>query len=61
MLTPDLSSGETGLEYMNREKSKGNVLENIKVDSNENVKKPEPTQERLNELFTKLDLSGIQE
>ena len=31
------------------------------MSSDENVKRLELTQERLNELFTKLDLSGIQE
>ena len=61
MFAPDLSTEETGLKYMNQEQSKGNVLKNTKVNSNENVKRPELTQERLNELFTKLDLSGIQE
>ena len=59
--TPDLSTEETGLKYMNQEQSKGNVLKNINVNLNKNVKRPEPTQERLNDLLTKLDLSGIQE
>ena len=31
------------------------------MNSDENVIQPEPTPERLNELFTKLDLSGIKE
>ena len=61
MFAPDLSTEETGLKYMNQEQSKGNVLKNTKVNLDENVKRPELTQERLNELFIKLDLSGIQE
>ena len=31
------------------------------MNSGENTGKPEPTPERLDELFTKLDLSGIQD
>ena len=31
------------------------------MNSDENVQRPKPTPERLNELFTKLDLSGIKE
>ena len=61
MFAQDLSKEGTVLKYINWEQSKGNVLEDTKVNSDENVKKPEPTQERLNELFTKLNLSGIQE
>ena len=51
MFAPDLSTEETELEYMNREQSKGNILENTKVNLDENVKRPELTQERLNELL----------
>ena len=42
---------------MIQEHSKGNILEN----TDENISKPEPTPERLNELFSKLGLTGIQE
>ena len=31
------------------------------MDSNKNIKRPEPTPERLNKLFSKLDLSGIED
>ena len=31
------------------------------MNSDENVAKPKPTPERLNDLFTTLDLSGIQD
>ena len=58
MFAPDPSTAETELKYTNREQKKGNVLENTKVNSNENIKSPEPTQDRLNEVFTKLNLSG---
>ena len=61
MFAPDLSTEEIELEYMNQEQSKSNVLENAKVNSDKNIKRPEPTPERLNELFTKLDPYGIQE
>ena len=61
MFAPDPSTEEIELENVNQVQSKGNILENTKVNSDENVKWPEPTPERLNELFTKLDLSGIEE
>ena len=61
MSAPDLSTVETELEYMNWEQSKGNILKNTKVNSDKNVRRPEATQERLNELFMKLDLCGIKE
>ena len=37
------------------------MYENTKVNLDKNVKRPEPTPERLNELFTKLNLSDIKE
>ena len=61
MFAPDLSTAETELKYMNQEQNKGNVLKNTKVNSDENIRRPEPAQDRLNELFTKLNLSGIQD
>ena len=57
MLAPSLSTNENELKYMTREHKKGSVLEN--ADKNKN--KPEPTSDRLNELFSKLGLTGIQE
>ena len=59
MFAPDPSTEESVLEYMNLEQTKGSVLENEKVNSDENSKWPQPMPERLNELFTKLDLTGI--
>ena len=61
MLAPSLSTDKNELEYMGQEQNSEDVLENTKVNSNENVGKPKPTPERLNELFIKLDLSGIKE
>ena len=61
MFAPDPSTAEIELEYMNQEQNKGDVLENTKVNSDKNIKRPEPTQDRLNELFTKLNLTGIQD
>ena len=57
MLAPSPSTNENELEYVTREHKKGSVLEN----ADENKNKPEPTSDRLNELFSKLDLTGIQE
>ena len=59
MFAPDPSTEESVLEYMNRELTKGSVLENEKMNLDENSKWPQPTPERLNELFTKLDLTVI--
>ena len=53
MLAPGLSTDGSELKYMTREHGIGSVLEN--------VSKPEPTPERLSELFSKLDLIGIQD
>ena len=61
MFAPDLSTQETELQCMNWEQNEGNIIENTKVNLDENIKRPEPMQERLNELFTKLNLSAIQE
>ena len=60
MLAPDLSAYINELEYMLNGVDSGCVPEYKKLDSQE-VKKPEPTSERLDNLFSKLDLSGIQE
>ena len=59
MLAPSLSTNKNELEYMGQEQNSEDVLENTKLNSNENVGKPTP--ERMNELFIKLDLSGIKE
>ena len=61
MLAPDLSIDKSELEYIMREHNKEGVLEYKVMDSGKNVVKPEPTPERLDEMFTKLDLSGIQD
>ena len=60
MLAPDSSTDRNELEYMLDGVDSGCVAEYKKSDSQE-VKKPEPTPERLDNLFSKLDLSGIQE
>ena len=59
MFVPYPSMEESVLEYMSQEQKKGSVPKNKKVNSDENDKWPKPMPERLNELFTKLDLSGI--
>ena len=61
MLAPDLSIAKSELKYMTREHNKEGVLEYKVMDSGENIVKPELTPERLDELFTKLDLSGTQD
>ena len=60
MLVPDLSTDRNELEYMHNGVDSESIPEYKKLDSQE-VKKPEPTPERLDNLFSKLDLSGIQE
>ena len=60
VLAPDLSTDRNKLEYMLNGVDSGCVPEYKKSDSQE-VKKPEPMPERLDNLFSKLDLSGIQE
>ena len=57
MLAPGLSTDESELEYMGQECEKGSILES----TDENKNRPEPTPGQLNELFSKLDLTGIQE
>ena len=59
MFAPDLSTEESVLKYMSSEQKRGSVPKNKKVNSDENDKWPELMPERLNELFTKLDLTGI--
>ena len=61
MLAPDPSIEENELEYRTQEQNGEGVLEYKMTNSGENVVKPKPTPERLDELFTKLDLSGIQD
>ena len=60
MLAPDPSTDRNELEYMLNGVDSGCVPKNNKLDSQE-VKKPESMPERLDNLFSKLDLSGIQE
>ena len=61
MLAPDPSIERNELEYRMQEQNKEGVLKYKMMNSGENVVKPEPTPERLDELFTKLDLSGTQD
>ena len=60
MLAPDPSTDRNELKYMLNGVDSGCVPEYKKSDS-QKVEKPEPTPERLDSLFSKLDLSGIQE
>ena len=53
MFAPDPSTEESVLKYMNREQTKGPVLENEKMNSDENSKWPQPMPKRLNEFFCK--------
>ena len=57
MLAMDPSTVESELGYTSREHVQKDVLES----TNESTSKPVPTAERLNELFTKLDLKGTEE
>ena len=57
MLAMDLSTVESELGYTNREHEQKDVLES----TNEPMSKPVLTADRLNELFTKLDLKGTEE
>ena len=59
MLAPDPSTNRNELEYMLQGMNSGPVPEYKTLNSE--TKKPEATPERLNELFSKLDLSGIKE
>ena len=61
MLAPDLSIDKSELEYITWERNKEGVPKYKTTNSGENVAKPKPMLERLDELFTKLDLSGIQD
>ena len=60
MLAPDPSTDRNELEYMLNGVDSGYVPKYKKSDS-QKVEKPEPMPERLDNLFSKLDLSGIQE
>ena len=60
MLAPDPSTDRNELEYMLEGVESGCVPEYKKFDS-QGVRKPESMPERLDNLFSKLDLSGIQE
>ena len=57
MLAMDLSTVESELGYTSREHEQKDVLES----TNESMSKSVPTADRLNELFTKLDLRGTEE
>ena len=61
MLVPDPSIDKSELEYIMQEHNKGGVPKYKTMNLGKNVTKPKPTPERLDELFTKLDLSGIQD
>ena len=61
MLAPDLSIDKSELKDMTREHNNKGVLKYKITNSGKNTGKPEPMPERLDELFTKLDLSGIQD
>ena len=61
MLAPDPSIDKSELEYIMQEHNKEDVPEYKIMNSGENVAKPKPMLERLDKLFTKLDLSGIQD
>ena len=57
MLAMDPSTVESELGYTSQKHEQKDVLES----TNESMSKPVPTAERLNELFTKLDLKGTEE
>ena len=61
MLAPDPSIDKSELEYMTREHNNEGVLKYNTTNSGKNTEKPEPMPERLDEMFTKLDLSGTQD
>ena len=61
MLAPDPSTDRIGLGYRSRESNSEGVPKYKIMNSDENVVRSKPTPERLNDLFTKLDLSGIQD
>ena len=57
ILATDPSTVESELRYTSREHEQKDVFES----TNEPTSKPVPTADRLNELFTKLDLKGTEE
>ena len=57
ILATDPSSVESELGYTSQEHEQKDVLES----TNESTSKPVPTADRLNKLFTKLDLKGTEE
>ena len=59
MLAPDPSTDRNELKYVLNGVNFGCVPEYKNLNSQGEVRKPEPTPERLNDLFSKLDLSGI--
>ena len=61
MLAPDPSIDESELVCITREHNKEGVPEYKTTNLGENVAKPKPMPERLDKLFTKLDLSVIQD
>ena len=61
MLAPDPSMDRSELRYRSRESNSEGVPEYKIANSDLNVAKLKPTPERLNDLFTKLDHSGIQD
>ena len=60
MLAPDSSTDRSELENMLNGVDSGRIPEYKESDS-QKVGKPEPTPERLDSLFSKLDLLSIQE
>ena len=61
MLAPDLSIDKNELKYIAQEHNSEGVPEYKMTNSGKKVVKPKPTPDRLNVLFTKLDLSVIQD
>ena len=61
MLAPDPSTDRSELGYGSWKSNSEGVPEYKITNLDENVAKPKPTPERLNDLFTKLDLSGFQD
>ena len=61
MLAPDLSTDRNELEFVLNGVNLRCVPEYKNLNLQGEVRKPEPTPERLNDLFSKLDLSGVQE
>ena len=61
MLAPDPSTDRSELGYGSQESNSKSVPEYKITNLDENVAKPKSTPERLNDLFTKLDCSGIED